>query len=65
MSQERKFISVPMSPDLKAALDLLADADHRPTASYTRMVLEKHVEAQRRKNPALFERKPEEADVAG
>lgn len=59
MSQERKIMSIPVSPELKADLDTLADADHRPTASYTRLVLEKHISEQRKKNPALFEPKPE------
>jgi predicted DNA-binding protein len=61
MSQERKIISVPMSAELKADLDLLADADHRPTASYIRLLLEQHVKEQRAAQPKLFKPKPEHA----
>jgi predicted DNA-binding protein len=54
MSQERKIMSVPVSTELKADLDLLAEDDHRPTANYTRLVLEQHVKEQREARPQLF-----------
>lgn len=59
MSTERKIISVPTSPELNADLDILSDADHRPKANYIRLVLEQHVKEQRKKRPALFEKKRE------
>jgi predicted DNA-binding protein len=59
MSQERKIMSVPLSAEVKADLDLLAENDHRPTANYTRLVLEQHVKEQREARPELFTPKPE------
>ncbi len=55
MSQDRKFISVPVSLELKADLDLLAGADYRTLASYVRLLLEQHVKEQRAERPELFE----------
>lgn len=53
-----KPYSFPISDELKESLQLLAAADHRPTANYIRLLLEKHVEERRKKTPAIFEPKP-------
>jgi predicted DNA-binding protein len=58
-----KNYSFPMSDELRESLQRLADADHRLLASYIRTTLEKHVEAQRKKSPALFEPKAEAVAV--
>lgn len=64
MSQERKIISIPVSPDLKTDLDILASGDHRPTASYIRLLLEQHVKEQRAVRPIVFEQKSETVTAA-
>lgn len=61
MSQERKIISVPASPELNSDLETLADADHRPKANYIRLVLEAHVREQRATRPEIFEKREAEA----
>lgn len=42
-------LSIRITPDLKAELQKLADADKRPLASYVEIVLETHVAAQGKK----------------
>lgn len=58
MKERLKPYSFPMSDELREALQALADADHRLLANYIRATLEKHVEAQRKKSPTIFESKP-------
>jgi predicted DNA-binding protein len=55
MKEKLKPYSFPISDELKESLQQLADADRRLLASYIRATLEKHVEAARKKSPALFE----------
>ncbi len=57
MSQERKILSVPVTPELKADLNILADADRRPVASYARLQLERIVREARNARPELFKAK--------
>ena len=63
MKEKLKPYSFPMSDELRESLQLLADADHRLLASYIRMTLEKHVEAQREKSPTIFTSKAEAETV--
>lgn len=37
-------LSIRIKPDLKAALEALAQADRRPLSSYVELALEEHVE---------------------
>jgi predicted DNA-binding protein len=41
-------LSIRITPELKAEIEKLAKADKRPVASYVEIVLQAHVEAQRK-----------------
>jgi predicted transcriptional regulator len=44
-------LSIRIEPELKAALERLAEADKRSLASYAELALQDHVERQKRSKP--------------
>jgi hypothetical protein len=54
MSKERKFLSVPVSPETHHDIETIASAEVRTMASWTRLVIEREVQLERMRRPELF-----------
>jgi hypothetical protein len=64
MDERLKPYSFPMGNELRAALQTLADADHRPLANFIRLKLEEVVREARASQPELFEQPAEAVGVS-